>query len=101
MIYTVIFHPEADKEYRESFLWYEKKVKGLGYRFEIVVEGKIREIMNNLEKYPKRMGLYREAPVGGFPYVIVYRINKMLERIFVSSLFHTSRNPKRKYRRDK
>jgi len=99
MSYSIVFHPEADKEYRESFLWYDEKSKASGYRFETLVNEKVELIIDNPERYPKRRGQYREALVENFPYVIVYRINKKLETIFISSLFHTSRNPARKYRK--
>lgn len=99
MSYSLVFHPEADKEYRESFLWYEGKARGLGYRFETAVDEKIDIIIKYPDRYPKRKGSYREALVEDFPYVIVYRVNKKLEKIFISSLFHTNRNPKKKYRR--
>jgi mRNA-degrading endonuclease RelE of RelBE toxin-antitoxin system len=99
MSYSIVFHPEADKEYRESFLWHERKVKGLGYRFENAVDKKIETILHYPERFPKRKGVYREALVEDFPYVIVFRMNKGRDTIFISSLFHTSRNPKKKYRR--
>lgn len=99
MSYRIIFHPEADEEYRESFLWYERKVKDLGYRFEKAVEETLSLILKNPNRYPKRKGLYREALVSDFPYVIIYKIKKQTEKIFISSLFHTSRNPQKKFRR--
>ncbi len=99
MSYSIVFHPEADKEYRESFLWYERKAKGLGYRFEKAIDEKIDGIRNHPDRFPKRKGSYRETLVDDFPYVIIYRVNKETEKIFISSLFHTSRNPKKKYRR--
>lgn len=99
MSYHIIFHPEADKEYREAFLWYERKVKDLGYRFEKAVDETLHLILKNPVRYPKRKRLYREALVSDFPYVIIYKINKQTENIFISSLFHTSRNPQKKYRR--
>lgn len=46
-----------------------------------------------------RKGFYRESLVENFPYVIVYRVNKKPGKIFISSLFHTSRNHGKKYRR--
>jgi plasmid stabilization system protein ParE len=81
MSYRIIFHPEADKEYRESFLWYETHEKNLGHRFEIAVEEKIDVIANNPERFPKRKGAYREALINHFPYIIVYRVNKRLKQI--------------------
>ena len=33
MINTVWFHPEAEKEFRESVLWYSKQQKGLDLKF--------------------------------------------------------------------
>lgn len=99
MSYRIIFHPEADKEYRESFLWYETNEKNLGYKFEIAVEEKINVIANYPERFPKRKGNYREALINHFPYINVYRVNKRLKQIYISSLFHTSRNPIKKFRK--
>ncbi len=56
MNFSIFFHPEADNEYREAYLWYEQQLPGLGDRFEIAVEERVTNILQNPEKYGKRKG---------------------------------------------
>lgn len=51
MIYQLVFHPEADREYMEAYQWYEKEQKGLGARFERMVGLHIQQIANAPENY--------------------------------------------------
>ncbi len=44
MSFQLVFHPEADNEYLEAYQWYEQKQKGLGERFEKMVEQRLRQI---------------------------------------------------------
>ncbi|MBA2561473.1 MAG: type II toxin-antitoxin system RelE/ParE family toxin [Chitinophagaceae bacterium] len=53
------------------------------------------------ERYAKRKDNFREAPVKVFPYIVVYTFYKTKRIITVSSIFHTSRNPRMKYNREK
>jgi mRNA-degrading endonuclease RelE of RelBE toxin-antitoxin system len=99
MSYNLIFHPEAAKEYAEAFAWYEEKKKGLGKRFENMVEFRLNKIAVNPEIYGFSKGNFREALTDIFPYTIVYKVNKRKNEIYVSAIYHTSRNPKKKYRR--
>lgn len=99
MPYTVVLHPETEKEYLTSFLWYEERSPGLGERFEQAVESKIQSIANNPLHYPTKKKNYREALVSVFPFLIVYKIYPEKKEIFIASIFHTSRRPGKKYRR--
>jgi hypothetical protein len=47
MRYQLLFHPEADEEYTNAVLWYEEKKKGLGGRFENMVEKCLKSISLN------------------------------------------------------
>jgi plasmid stabilization system protein ParE len=42
----------------------------------------------------KFSGKYRFATMKVFPYLIVYRIDEDEKKVFINSIFHTSRNPK-------
>jgi plasmid stabilization system protein ParE len=64
-----------------------------------VVRKKLETIQEHPEKYEKKNLNFREAAIKIFPYVIVYTFYKKDGIITVSAIFHTSRNPKRKYRR--
>lgn len=98
---TVILTKEADKEYSESAIWYEEQSIGLGDRFIITIQKKLELIQHNPERYPKRKEGLREAVVKVFPFVIIYSFNKKESLIVVSSIFHTKRNPTKKYRKNK
>jgi len=64
-----------------------------------LVEKKLELIAKYPEQYPKREGNFRETLVNIFPYIIVYTYYKEEQIVTVSSIFHASRNPKKKYRK--
>ena len=99
MSYKVIIHPEAEKEYLDACNWYEQETTGLGQRFKAAVFKQLEQIDKNPENYSKKDGRYRESRTEIFPYVIVYTLNKSRNLIYVSAIYHTSRNPVKKYRR--
>jgi plasmid stabilization system protein ParE len=88
---------KAQIEINQGWLWYEGEQPGLGTRFEDEVYKKIEFIRDNPEIYPNK-NLYKEAVINGFPFIIVYKINKRKKSLFIVSVFHTSRHPKRKLR---
>ncbi|MBS1935209.1 MAG: type II toxin-antitoxin system RelE/ParE family toxin, partial [Bacteroidetes bacterium] len=47
--------------------------------------------------YSIRYKNYREAILSIFPFIVIYRINKKKKIVFIISVFHSKRNPKRKY----
>jgi len=97
-MFNLIFHPEADKEYTEAMIWYEKQKLGLGKRFELSVDSIIKKIQTQPEFFGYSRKPFREASVILFPYTIVFKINKRKQAIYVVAVYHTSRNPKKKYR---
>jgi mRNA-degrading endonuclease RelE of RelBE toxin-antitoxin system len=100
MSYTVRFHPLVQKDYNEAYYWYEEKQIGLGERFMQMVRLKIAEITAHPNTYGKRTRkLFREAQVDIFPYLIVYRISESSKEVFVASVHHTKKHPKKKYRK--
>lgn len=76
MSYTILFHPLSEEEYLKSYQWYETQQPGLGYRFEVEVESLLLKIANDPELYGFSRKSYREAEIGGFPFTIVYKINR-------------------------
>ena len=99
MRYTSVFSETALNELSEFWLWYEYKVFGLGDRFKEAVFNKLNEIEIDPTKELQRKYPYREAIVKVFPYLIVYRIDEENKQIFIQSIFHTRRNPRKKYRK--
>ena len=99
MTYSVTFHPEALREYNAAGFWYEEQKEGLGIRFEKTIDNKIRQILHNPFAFSKNKNSYRQAITRTFPFVIVYKANARKKEVYISSIFHTSRNPRGKYRK--
>jgi plasmid stabilization system protein ParE len=101
MSYTYRFHPLAKKDYDETYAWYEDKQNGLGERFLKAVRSKIEEIVLYPEVYgSKGNKKFREAAVNFFPYLLVYKINKRKKEIYFSSIHHSKKHPRKKYRKE-
>jgi plasmid stabilization system protein ParE len=98
MSYSSVLSERARKELQHSWEWYEDRQTGLGDRFVKTVFEKLKQIEDNPAKGMQRNGKYREATIKIFPYLIIYRIETEDNCVFVHSVFHTSRNPKKKYR---
>ncbi|WP_299584574.1 type II toxin-antitoxin system RelE/ParE family toxin [Mucilaginibacter sp.] len=96
MSYAVDLFLKARKELFETREWYEEKQPGLGKRFEDEVFRKIYLIQNNPLHYPSKNG-FREIRIDVFPYLLVYKVVKSSNMIFIVTTFHMSRHPKRKY----
>ena len=88
----------ASRELLSAWEWYEDKQDGLGDRFKNEVYSKIRQIEASPERYPQRRKKFHEARLKKFPYLIIFRVHNRKKIIAIISVFHTSRNPKRKYR---
>ena len=98
-MYHLIFHPEADKEFAEAIAWYEQQKAGLGSRFFLSVETTIRIIQLRPETFGYSRKPFREASVALFPYTVVYKIKNRNKLVYVVAVYHTSRNPRKKFRR--
>ena len=100
MSYTYLLHPKAVGDYSKAYAWYEERQAGLGERFIKAVRLKIDEIVQHPETYGSRdRKEFREAMVDYFPYQIVYKIHKRKKLIHISSIHHTKKHPRKKYRK--
>lgn len=100
MMYTYQIHPLVEKDFEEGYIWYEERQKGLGERFINAVEAKIKQILINPEAYGSRSKKsFREAEVDKFPYLVVYKMNKRKKEIYITSIHHTKKHPRKKYRK--
>lgn len=92
---TFLQLPKAQKEILDAWEWYEERRSGLGDQFKDEVAKKIRAVVENPLLYQLK-GKYREAQTDVFPYLIVFRFDKKADIIFIVSVFHMKRNPKKK-----
>ena len=95
--YNSIFSSKAEKEIVKSWIWYEDRQRGLGDRFLKEIKARIHTIEKAPDKFPTRFKSYKETQVPVFPFLIIYRINNKKRLIRIVSIFHTSRNPGKKY----
>lgn len=99
MAFRVLFHPLADKEFSTAYHWYEERLEGLGDRFAKAMEERLIQIVSTPLLYSRKKDSYREAKVDTFPYLIVYKVYDKNKIILVSAIYHTSKNPHKKYRK--
>ena len=88
---------KAQKEIAVSWDWYEERLKGLGDRFVHEVKGTIFKVTQNPKRYPPKYNNYRQTAVDTFPFVIIFQINERKKLVRIISVFHTSRQPNKKY----
>ena len=88
---------KAQNEIIDAWDWYEEQREGLGDRFTNELALKINLIANNPLHYPKRRK-HREAVMDNFPFIAVYQYKRADNLVIIVSVFHTSRNPRKKYK---
>ena len=97
--YKIQIRDQAAFEFSKAFIWYNEQKEGLGEEFASAVQGALNKVANNPYHYKKTYKNYHEALVDKFPFLIVYVVKENGQEIIVIAIFHTSRNPKAKYRK--
>ena len=95
---NILFHPKALAEFTESFNWYEEQKNGLGADFELEIERTLNKILLHPEQYGLSKSGFSQAIVDVYPFTIVYNYTARSGMIYVASIHHTRRDPKRKFR---
>jgi plasmid stabilization system protein ParE len=96
-MYQVVMMPGATQMLQDAYDWYELQKIGLGEVF-------LAEINNGIDKleswpiaYSKLRSNYRQIILRTFPYVLVFEIVK--NDVVIYAVFHTSRNPRKKFKK--
>ena len=95
-----IFSSIAAKELQESFDWYENHSEGLGYKLIDIIDKTLELVLLNPEGFPLKKESFREVSLKTFPYIIVYEYINEKQIVYVLHIFHSSRHPRIKYKRD-
>ena len=97
MKHSIIIEEEALEEINDAYRWYEHQKKGLG---ENLLDS-LDKLYEYIDKFPnanpQKYQQQRQAILAKFPYVIMYKIENNC--IVIYAVFHTSRNPLKKYRK--
>jgi plasmid stabilization system protein ParE len=92
MKYNVVFHPEAEEEFKEAVWWYGIQQVGLDLEFVRCIDDAIQKIKREPKLYPFEFENYRKKVVKRFPFKIIYELSD--ENIYVLAVFHSRRNRK-------
>jgi len=93
----LVFSKRANTEILQSYLYYEEQQGGLGERFVNEVIVKAEQVKLFPKRYSSNKLPFRETMIKGFPFLIIYRYNSSTKYVFISSVFHSKRNPNKKY----
>lgn len=88
---------DADRDITEAARWYAEHSPQVALNFVEEVMSCMQVIALFPNGAPRVRGLFRQLPVHGFPFVVLYR--PMRDRIIVVRVFHTSLRPGRKFKR--
>lgn len=94
-MFSVKVHPHAEKHLSEHFLYYEKKLPGLGSEFLLSFEA----CMNYIQRHPlsceRRFLNFRIAIIDRFPYGIFYLVNEKHKAVLIAGVYFLQINPQR------
>lgn len=89
---TIIIRPAAEADLAAACGWYDQQRPGLGDRFLDAAAVAARFIAEHPEAYQVIHRGTRRAPLHGFPFGLLYRIQP--DVIVVVGVFHARRDPK-------
>jgi toxin ParE1/3/4 len=89
----IVLHPEAEREFTEAALYYERQLSGLGADFIAAVS----EAVADLRQFPHRWRLIdavvRRGLLRRFPYAFYYPEKVRGEELEILSISHSKRHP--------
>ena len=95
-MYSLIIKPRAIIMTKDAYDWYELQRPGLGEEFLDELDGMYHKLETHPSYFGKVKKNFRQAALKRFPFVIVYEIIKT--EVIVFAVFHTSRNPRYKFK---
>ncbi len=98
-MYQIVIKPKAIEMAKEAYEWYNEQQPGLGERFLSELDTCYDRLELSPVSYKKIKKNYRQFVLHTFPYVIVFEI--FGREVVIYSIFHTSRNPSKKFRKNK
>jgi len=87
----ILFHPDIEKEVKDSYKWYENQAAGLGDDFLTELETAYQAIIELPDTWPKFHKNFRRFLLSKFPFSVIYRFSQ--STIFVVAVMHNSRKP--------
>lgn len=96
MKFSVVILENAKEDINEAFDWYQEQSDFAAAYFIERLEEAVTVTAANPLLYQKVYKDWRQVVLTPFPYVLLYRV--VGDEIRVYKLWHTSRNPKKKFK---
>lgn len=97
MIFKLRLNARSKKQYNEIIDWYGERSKQAAENFVIELEKTFDKIIYNPFRYHNKYKHFREVLLKRYPYHVIYFIDENKSEVVIFSLYHTARNPKKKY----
>lgn len=91
--YKVKIDKEALLDILKATDWYNRQVKGLGFRFQKQVIIQINSLSFNPNGYKIRYEDVRCMLIKKFPFLVHFTVDELNYIVIVFAVIHTSRNP--------
>lgn len=99
MAYGYILLEKAQLEYEDSFLWYAARSTAAVELFIDAVEYALELICSNPYMWRNEYKDFHELCLKKYPFSIIFTIDTKHELVVITSIYHHSRNNKKKYRK--
>jgi plasmid stabilization system protein ParE len=99
MTYAYILLATAQDEYESSITWYAERSLTAANQFIEAVEHTLQLICEHPDRWRNEYKKYYELGLNKYPFSIVYTIEAENRLVVVRSIYHHSRNPKKKYKK--
>jgi hypothetical protein len=97
-LYQLLIRPRAAKMTIDAYHWYEEQQTGRGWLFLHALDSFYEKLLITPNAYSKVKRNYRQTKLPGYPYLIIFEVQHTTVTVY--SVFHTSRNPKEKFKKE-
>lgn len=92
LVFSNLFEPSVE----EAFDWYRSQSEFAAMHLLSKIDEALKVIEQHPLLFPVYIRQFRQVLLTPFPYVIVYKVRE--RDVFIYKIFHTSRNPKHKFK---
>lgn len=98
MIFQLRLNERSKQQYNEIVDWYAVRSRQAAENFITELEDVFDKIVGNPFRFRNKYRHFREVLLKRYPYYVIYFVNEEKGEIVVFSLYHSARDPKKKYR---
>ena len=95
MAYNVVLLQSARNGLWEAMEWYNQQSPGLGNELMGEFFEYLKKMPNNPHRYKYILNPFRRVRLKRFPYLVIFRIDEIRQRVVVAVFWHEKRDPER------